>query len=379
MIFIYQEIYYLFIEISFVCCFLTKKTMASNTPLPVAPSKGITPLFFKASTLASPPGGTINGLDICIALEDIAGKDTVDCVQRMGDLFRVYTKSESAREELLINGFCYNNVSVTLLGRNPFQVRDEMVRSTKLIIGGVPMSVADSEVERALLDLQVEMLSNIKYETYRNAEGKWTHFKTGRRFVYIKLPPLNLKPFVNIGLWKASLYYREQIRPQTRSPVDNTNGQVGQSTNLVSTETSTDGQSSTVTGSPSTKVDSAKEGNASFRGKPTYSLFASKSDSDKWNEAKGEGNTEPVKTKTDKTSKERRGRSPTRHRGRKGNIKDHWGALTNRSTSTKRKVGDTEALIIKNKNKLRKTDMVNNPDTLALSSPSQSFEDHGLC
>ena len=197
--------------------------MASNSALPVSPTKGITPLFFKASTLASPPGGFINGLDICLALEETAGKNTVDCVQRMGNLYRVYTKSFSAREDLLIKGFSYNNVSVTLLGHNPFQVRDE-IRSTKLIIGGVPMSVADSEVERALLDIQVDLLSDIKYETYRDASGKWTHYKTGRRFVYIKLPPLNLSPFLTIGLWRANLFYKEQIRPQKRSSVEETGG-----------------------------------------------------------------------------------------------------------------------------------------------------------
>ena len=132
----------------------------------------------------------------------------------MGDLFRIYPKTQSARENLLINGFTHNNIFVSLLSRNPYQVRDQEVRSTKLLIGGVPMSVANTEVEHALLDLDLKLLSDIKYETYRDSDGKWTHFKTGRRFVYIEMPKLNLKTFTQIGLWRASLFYREQIRPQ---------------------------------------------------------------------------------------------------------------------------------------------------------------------
>ena len=170
--------------------------MASSQSQSLSPSKGFPPLFFKASTLNSPSGVFINGLDICYALEEVSGKDTVDCVQRMGDLYRIYTKTLSAREDLLIKGFTFNNLSVPLLSRNPFQVKDQVINSTKLVIGGVPMSVADSEVERALLDLDLNLLSEIKYETYRDSYGKWTHFKTGRRFVYIVMPKLNLDQFL---------------------------------------------------------------------------------------------------------------------------------------------------------------------------------------
>ena len=209
--------------------------MASTSTLPVSPVKGITPLFCKASTLATLHGRSINGLDICYALENISGKGSVDCVQRIGDLYRIYTKSEKAREDLLINGFSFNNVSVTLLARNPFLVRDHEVNSTKLIIGGVPMSVADSEIERALLDLNLNMLSDIKYETYRDADGKLTHFKTGRRFVFVEIPKLNLKPELKIGIFKANLFYREQIRPgrpnrNADTPAGQTNNPVIQST-----------------------------------------------------------------------------------------------------------------------------------------------------
>ena len=148
---------------------------------------------------------------------------------------------------------------------------------------------------------------------------------------------------------------------------------MGQSPDVVSTETSTAGQSTTVSGSPSTNVDTAKGGSDPIKGKPTYSLFASKSDSVKRNEAKGEGNTVPVTTTARKPANERQGRSPTRRRDRRGKLSDHWSPQSQRSMSTKRKVCNSDFLKHNNNSKLRKTDTGNDLNTLPLSSPSKSL------
>ena len=326
--------------------------MASSQVLPLSPSKGVPPLFIRASTLTPPTGAPVNGLEICYDLEKVSGDGTVDCVQRMGDLFRIYPKTLPARENLLINGFSHNNMSFSLLARNPFQVRDEQVRSTKIIIGGVPMSVADSEVEKALLDLDLNLLSDIKYETYRDGNGKWTHFKTGRRFVYVEFPKLNLKPYVQIGLWRASVYYREQIRPKKNIDLPEvTQG----SADAVQTEESTAVDPSNQTGASQGTSETTK--NQNLKGKQTYALFASKSERDLWSEARGEGFTAPVKA--------RRGRSPTRHGGRRSQLKNNWSQSASRSTSTKRKVSDIVVSSLDNMNKHRKT--VSSPHALNTS------------
>ena len=85
-------------------------------------------------------------------------------------------------------------------------------------MGGAPLSLAHDEFEKALLDLKVEMVSDIKFENYRDSEGKWPIYKTGRRFVYCKKPSLNLKPVTRVGLWNATIYYRGQIKPQKPQP-----------------------------------------------------------------------------------------------------------------------------------------------------------------
>ena len=345
--------------------------MASSATSLVSPSQGVTPLFVKASTLAPPKGTNLNGLDICYALENVSGKGTVDCVQRMGDLFRVYAKTDQAKEDLLIKGFSFNNISVSLLARNPFQVKDQKVRSTKLFIGGVPMSVADSEVERALLDENLKLLSDLKYETYRDNDGKWTHFKTGRRFVFIEIPELNLKPFLQIGLWRANLFYKEQIRPKksdntTETPAAPTQATIESTGEITSSVLSNDattavmtttahvvtGEATHVVTESTTRSESA-QGDVSNTGKNTNIL--SVSDSQLLGAARGGGVTVAVVKTPKGTANKKRGRSPTRHRSRRGSLRDHWSPAT-RSLSSKRKVSDLDFFVLNDaKDKQRKT------------------------
>lgn len=151
-------------------------------------------------------------MDIIYAIEKVTGRGTIEGAQRIGKLYRIYIKNENARDKLCSEGFEFRDRHVSLYTRNPFTVR-EQADTVKIIIGGVPLSVAHEEFEKALIDLNVEMVSDIKFENYRDSNGKWTAYKTGRRFVYCKKPNLNLKPFTKIGLWNASIWYKEQVRP----------------------------------------------------------------------------------------------------------------------------------------------------------------------
>ena len=187
--------------------------------MPAPPIKGISLLFIKLDDIIDNSmefNKYPNGLDVIYAIEDVCGRGKIEGAQRIGKLFRIYVKCEKARDKLAIEGFTFKGRHVSFHTRNPFTVNDEP-DTVKIIIGGVPLSVANSEFERALLDLDINIISDIKFENYRDKDGKWTAYKTGRRFVYCKKPKLNLKPFIKIGLWNASLYYREQIRPNTQN------------------------------------------------------------------------------------------------------------------------------------------------------------------
>ena len=184
--------------------------------LPVSPLKGISLLFLKTDDIVSSAGNNTqfpNGLDIIYAIEEVSGKGSIEGAQRIGKLYRIYIKNNEAKDKLTTEGFSFGGRHVNFYSQNPFTVKDHP-DTVKIIIGGVPLSVANSEFEKALIDLNVQMVSDIKFENYRDKEGKWTSYKTGRRFVYCQKPQLNLKPSVRIGLWNGSLYYREQVRPR---------------------------------------------------------------------------------------------------------------------------------------------------------------------
>ena len=231
------------------------------------------------------------------------------------------------------------------------------------------MTVADSEVEQALLDLDLKLLSEVKYETYRDSQGKWTHFKTGRRFVYVEMPKLNLQPFLQIGLWRASVYYREQIRPKRDNRV--TEAPAGQQSDTANTEASTQANQKIDTPSSTGNTDSGHNNNMKepSAGKPTYSDLASRSDNQLWLESKGAGVTTVVQP-----TKENRGRS--QKKDKRGRLTNHWSPVANRSTSSKRKVREADTLV-KSNNKIIKT--ATTPQSPVPQSESKSTEDRGLC
>ena len=182
--------------------------------LPSPPLKGISLLFLKVGDLApqSNQKDFVNGLELIYAIENVTGRGTIEGEQKIGKLYRIYIKNENAYDKLFTEGFVFRGQHVSLYSKNPFTVKEQS-DTVKIIIGGVPLSVAHQEFEKALIDLNVQIISDIKFENYRDNNGKWTSYKTGRRFVYCKKPQLNLKPFTKVGLWSASIYYQGQVRP----------------------------------------------------------------------------------------------------------------------------------------------------------------------
>ena len=190
--------------------------------MPASPISGLSLLFLKVDDLISPDPDVTdgaaqypNGLDIIYAIEEVSGRGSIEGAQKIGKLYRIYIKNETAKDKLSVEGFTFNGVHVSFYSQNPFVIRDQS-DTVKIIIGGVPLSVASDEFEKVLLDLDVQILSDLKFENYRDKDGSWTAYKTGRRFLYCKKPDRNLPAEVKIGLWRASLYYKGQVRPRSR-------------------------------------------------------------------------------------------------------------------------------------------------------------------
>ena len=352
--------------------------MATTPALPVSPTRGVPPLFVKHSTFISPVGG----LDICLAVEKVTGKETVEGVQRMGDLYRIYLKNQQARDMALVNGITIDNCAIALLSHNPFQVRDQN-NTTKIFIGNVPLSVDDSEIERALLDQGIVFKSGLKFETYRTPDGKWTHFKTGRRFIYTEIPKLNLNHFLKIGLWRASIFYKEQTRPTKTIRVDPPLPPPADFASAVSDsetsprpinqpvptrETGTGGvaESENISGEEFSNGRAENHATPLNSGQGFFPVF-SKKDEDLLNESRGKGETSANGSKNKNTGS--RGRSPVRRSLQHRKI-SHWSKSTSRSVSNKRKKSSTSPNSISNKS--GKTPKHNSPIISQVNSYSNS-------
>ena len=133
--------------------------------LPVSPLKGISLLFLKIDDIVISDKDKIhfpNGLDLIYAIEEVCGKGNIEGAQRIGKLYRIYIKNDQARDKLATEGFSFRGRQVNFYTQNPLTVKDHP-GIVKIIIGGVPLSVANSEFEKALSDLNVQMVSNIKF------------------------------------------------------------------------------------------------------------------------------------------------------------------------------------------------------------------------
>lgn len=151
-------------------------------------------------------------LDFCVAAEKVTGQGGIVGAQLIRGLWRVYPASDDARRKLLTRGVVLRNVSLQVLNSNPFILKEnnQEKETTKVWIDEVPISVANSEIENALLNAGCELRSEVKMERARDKDGKLTRFLTGRRFVFVSVPDRPLEKFMKVSFFNAKIYHKEQ-------------------------------------------------------------------------------------------------------------------------------------------------------------------------
>ena len=169
-------------------------------------------LFILPDSLPS-EDGKVGGLEIKRAVEAVIDPgdegNKVECVQRCNGVFRVILWGRKERNQLLIYGLSIRGISVTVYGENPLSVDGQ--DAVKLFISNVDYEIPDFEVLTALKSLGIILVSNIKYEMYRDEKGKLLETKNGRRFVFIARPTRHFGPRIEVGVdivSNAYLYYK---------------------------------------------------------------------------------------------------------------------------------------------------------------------------
>ena len=219
----------------------------------------------------------IDGLQLCIAGERVSGRGTIIGAQKMGKIFRIYPKTNSAREALIIHGIEYNSTHLTVLTNNPFI--DTGRTSVRAIIGNVPLSVSNTEILDSFSAIEGDhSRSKLYYEGYRNEDKTLTSFKTGRRFIYIDTPKKPLPRFFQVGSWKATLYHfgqKDKSIPENSSDdivhnTDTPKNTYNEARPAVGLQTGNDSE----TGDAQTKTPDGRDGKIQNNFDKMFSLFS---------------------------------------------------------------------------------------------------------
>ena len=169
-----------------------------------ADNGGVPACFFFADSVSR----TISGFNVCKACEEVTGPGGIKGGQKLFGLWRIYCSTSEARKKLIMKGVTIDKQFVSVIGTNPFIVKDSERPSVKLIIGNIPLSVSNEEIEKGLRQVEgVDIRSKLYEECYRDELGKLSLYKTGRRFVYISAPVDPLPKEFVVGKWRPSLYH----------------------------------------------------------------------------------------------------------------------------------------------------------------------------
>jgi ribA/ribD-fused uncharacterized protein len=158
-----------------------------------AESESVTPLFMKAKDMNNP---NIDPYEICVAVTNVIGSSSLDGVQKINNLWRIYTMTKIARVQLFTKKTLpLDGKLVPLYDQNPFASRQDNPSkpNDKLTMKYVPISVSNDEFGRMLEDNGVELRSKVKFGYLRDRDGGLTKFRSGDRFVYVAPfdPPLS--------------------------------------------------------------------------------------------------------------------------------------------------------------------------------------------
>ena len=172
----------------------------------------VKPLYLKSRDLPNEDNTYFTVRELCRAAEVVSGVNSMEGAQRIGGLWRLYPATGLVRIKLLTEGISLRGFHVPLLDNNPYirGVSNREIDTTRLLISDIPLGIPNSEIEKVLTKKGCKMTSSIKFELERDESGHLTHWKTGRRFLYIEVPQTLLPKDIKIGQFTGKLFYKEQ-------------------------------------------------------------------------------------------------------------------------------------------------------------------------
>ncbi len=175
---------------------------------PSVEKKSIIPLFIKAELVPD----DCNVVNLCEACERVSGHGSIDGATLVNRLWRILPFNEVSRAKLLSNGVNLFGKQLKLEGKNPFlhASGDGECQTTRLIIKNLPFSYCQSAVARNLIKAGFKLRGSLQWMKGRNRRtGRLSDFRDGRRSVFIDVPQGNVNRIMQMGSFRATLYYPE--------------------------------------------------------------------------------------------------------------------------------------------------------------------------
>ena len=175
--------------------------------------KRVEPLFFLKNEVEQEQK-RLDTLEVCLAICSVVADEThIEGAQRTGGLWGIYLTNSNTRTQLFCTGFNLRGMQINLKDKNPFlfiPLVEKILRPREsLLVTFLSLSTME-KYRKVFRSKKVEMVSPIKYVRARTIEGKLTNFKTGDSFVDVVIPSEPLRKKVQIDIWNAPIYHKEQ-------------------------------------------------------------------------------------------------------------------------------------------------------------------------
>jgi len=155
----------------------------------------------------------VTNLDICQSAARLLGYNGVLAAQRFGPLWHLFPKT--LRDRAVLAGKILNieGKDVELFSKNPSELVDDFgnaIPSTKVMIDKAPLKVTNKAIKDALLNLGIKPRSGMNYDGIWSKNGKITPWFSGRRYIFIDIPPTPLPEEIVVDSHKLSVRHKEQ-------------------------------------------------------------------------------------------------------------------------------------------------------------------------
>lgn len=164
----------------------------------------------------------ITPFQICNAVARICGSSKLEGVQKVNNLWMIYTNDKVARLQIASkDSIVFNGKNVQIYDENPYLYRAQVGedgqivnnKNDKITIKNIPLSVHNDLIRKLLEDNKLELVTPIKYGCIRDDDGQLTRYKSGDRFVYVKATDTAISRKQKVGEFPCVIIHHGKSHP----------------------------------------------------------------------------------------------------------------------------------------------------------------------